>query len=72
MDEDYILLLTEIEHLKKSTMNNTTLKEIKKILSTVLVVLHGDKKNAQELIVPMLQLISILFNENLFIEKQQQ
>lgn len=26
-DENYVLLLAEIEHLKKSEMNNTTLNE---------------------------------------------
>jgi hypothetical protein len=70
MDEDYILLLSEIEHLKKCKKNKATLQEIKKILSTVLFVLDVDKINGQELSVPMLQLISILLNENLIIEKE--
>lgn len=68
-DENYILLLAEIEHLKKSKMNNTTLNEIKNILSTVLFVLDTDKNNANELAVPMLQLITILFNSEKFFLK---
>ena len=68
-DDDFVLILGEIERLKKVQMDNGKLNEIKGVLSAVLFAHNVDEKNAKDLIVPMLQLISKLLNSNnLFIK----
>ena len=61
--ENIILLLSEIETLKKSkNKNNKLLIEIKKLLNSVLCMHEFiDQKESQQLLLPMLQLISVMF-----------
>ena len=66
--DDFVLILGEIERLKKVKMSNGNLHHIRKMLGSVLFAHEMDASQTKELIIPMLQLISVLLNtDGLFI-----
>ena len=63
-DDNYVIILGEIERLKKAQMNHTNLINIKKILHGVLFAYDMNESEGKHLIVPMLQLVSVLLDTN--------